>query len=66
MNKYLFYVLIFLSIALAIFNLTQVNYDRLFADSNLIPLGSAIGALAALVLLLIFDTSTKIKKKLDK
>jgi len=39
MNKYLFYVLIFLSIALAIFNLTQVNYDRLLADSNLIPLG---------------------------
>jgi len=36
------------------------------ADSNLIPLGSAIGALAALVLLLIFDASTKIKKKLDQ
>ena len=54
MNKYLFYVLIFLSVSLAIFNLTQVNYDRLLADSNLIPLGSAIGALAALVLLLIF------------
>jgi hypothetical protein len=66
MNKYLFYVLIFLSIGLAIFNLTQVNYDRFLADSNLIPLGSAIGALAALVLLLIFDASTKIKKKLDQ
>ena len=66
MNKYLFYVLIFLSVSLAIFNLTQVNYDRLLADSNLIPLGSANGALAALVLLLIFDASSKIKKKLDQ
>ena len=66
MNKYLFYVLIFLSVSLAIFNLTQVNYDGLLADSNLIPLGSAIGALAALVLLLIFDASSKIKKKLDQ
>ena len=66
MNKYLFYVLIFLSVSLAIFNLTQVNYHGLLADSNLIPLGSAMGALAALVLLLIFDASSKIKKKLDQ
>jgi hypothetical protein len=61
--KIFVYILITIASGLCVFNLTQLNSDALFEGDSLI---AAIGVLASacvIILLLILQTSLKIKSK---
>jgi hypothetical protein len=61
--KIFVYVLIVIAVGLCVFNATQLNFDALFEGDSLI---AAIGVLASacvIILLLILQTSLKIKSK---
>jgi hypothetical protein len=61
--KIFVYTLIAIAVGLCVFNITQLNSDALFEGDSLI---AAIGVLAAacvIILLLILQTSLKIKSK---
>ncbi len=61
--KIFVYILITIAAGLCVFNMTQLNFDALFKGDSLI---AAIGVLASacvIILLLILQTSLKIKSK---
>ena len=65
MKKFI-YILLFLAVALLIFNITQLNFDDLFGEESS---GSFIGILASLcviVLMFILLVSRKIQQRVNK
>lgn len=59
------YILFILSIALIVFNVTQLNFDDLFAEESVIALVGIIAAFCAIIILLIFRMSKSIVDKLN-
>lgn len=57
------YILIFLALALVIFNITLLDFDNLFHGDSLIALIGVIASLCAILILLIFRTSKAIEEK---
>lgn len=66
MNKYLSLVLILLGIALIAYNVTMLDFESPFAGDSLIALIGILAALCAILLVLIFNSSKKIQKKLEE
>ena len=56
-------ILLFLTILLVVFNLTQLNVSNLIGDENRIALICFILSLCALILILILMVSKKIKDR---
>ncbi len=66
MNKYLSIVLVVLALALIAYNVTVIDFnDPLQGDSTIAIIG-IVAALCAIVLILIFNTSKKIQKKIEE
>ncbi len=66
MNRTLTIILLVLAIALIGYNVTLVDYNNPFEGNSVIALIGILAALCAIVILLIFLTSRKIQKKVDK
>lgn len=66
MNKYLSLVLILLGIALIAYNVTMLDFESPFSGDSLIALIGIVAALCAILLVLIFNSSKKIQKKLEE
>ncbi|MDC6353346.1 MULTISPECIES: hypothetical protein [Robiginitalea] len=65
MNRILLIVLIVLALALIVFNITMVDMQDPLEGDSLVALIGIAAALCAIVLLLIYQTSRRIQKKLD-
>jgi len=65
MNKILLIVLLVLAIALIAYNVTLVDFQNPLEGNSVIALIGIVASLCALVLLLIYMTSRKIKDKID-
>ena len=66
MNRALSLILIVLAVALIAYNVTLVNFQNLFEGDSAIALIGIIASLCAIVLLLIYLTSRKIKDKMNQ
>ena len=66
MNKVLLIVLIVLALGLIAYNVTLVDFNDPLRGHSLIALIGIVAALCAIVLLLIYNTSRKIQKKIDE
>ncbi len=66
MNKTLFLILILLGIGLIAYNVTLINFENPLEGNSIIALIGIVAALCAIVLLLLFITSKKIQRTLDK
>ena len=66
MNKTFMIILIVLAVALIAYILTLVNFENLFEGNGIVALIGIAASLCAIVLLLIFITSKKIQKKVNK
>ncbi|MFK5973070.1 MAG: hypothetical protein QM485_07295 [Flavobacteriaceae bacterium] len=66
MNKILSLILIMLGIGLIAYNVTLINFENPLEGNSIIALIGIVAALCAIVLLLLFITSKKIQKTLDK
>lgn len=66
MNRILTAVLIVLAIVLMAYNTTLVNFQDPFAGESTVAMIGIVAPLCAIVLLLIFITSKKIQKKVEK
>ncbi|MDG1571339.1 hypothetical protein OZ410_03370 [Robiginitalea sp. M366] len=66
MNKYLLIVLVILALGLIAYNATMLDPENLFKGDSLVALIGIMAALCALVLLMVYQTSRKIQKKLDE
>lgn len=64
MNRTLLLVLIFIALALAIYNVTLLDFDSLFEGNSLVACIGIMASLCAILLLLIFATSKKIEQKI--
>ena len=66
MNKVLPAILIIIAIGLIAYNVTLVDYsDPLKGESTVAVIG-IVAALCAIILILIYNTSRKIKEKIDE
>lgn len=66
MSKVLSLILIVLAILLIAFNVTLVNFQNLLEGDSAIALIGIIASLCAVVLLLIYLTSKRIKDKINE
>lgn len=66
MNKTSTIVLIVFALALIAYNVTMVDFNNPFQGDSTIALIGIVASLCAVVLLLIFMTSKKIKDKLEE
>lgn len=66
MNKTLNIILIVLAIALVAYNVTLVDFENPVEGDSTIALIGIVASLSAIILLLIYRTSKKIQKKIDK
>lgn len=64
--KVFIYILMGLTVALTIFNLTQVNYSNLFEKNSAVALICSVLSLCGLLILLIFNSAKKIDQKTRK
>lgn len=58
------YILIFLALAMVIFNVTQLDFNNLFSGESVVALIGIICALCAIFIVLIFKISKSIEDKL--
>jgi hypothetical protein len=58
------YILIVIAIALVVFNLTMLNYNKPFEGNSMIALIGVVASFCAVFILLIFKMSKKIEDKL--
>ena len=65
MNKTVTIILIILALALIVYNATLIDYQQPLQGKSIIALIGIVAALCAIVLLLIYQTSKKIEKKID-
>ncbi len=66
MSKTLSLILIVLAVALIAYNVTLVNFQNPLEGNSIIALIGIIASLCAIVLLLIYITSQKIKDKMNQ
>lgn len=66
MSKTITIILITIAVALIAYNVTIVNFENPFEGDSIIALIGIIASLCAVVLLLIFISSKKIKDKLNE
>jgi ABC-type antimicrobial peptide transport system permease subunit len=66
MNKVLLTILILMALGLIAYNVTIVDFNEPLQGDSLIALIGIVAALCAIILLLIYNTSRKIQKKLDE
>ncbi len=66
MNKVLLTILILLALGLIAYNVTIVDFEKPLEGDSIIALIGIAAALCAVVLLLIYNTSRKIQKKIDE
>lgn len=66
MNKTVTIILVILALALIVYNATLVDYEKPLEGKSVIALIGIVAALCAIVLLLIYQTSKKIEKKIDE
>lgn len=66
MNRILLTVLIVLALALIVYNVTMVDMQNPLEGDSLVALIGIAAALCAIVLLLIYQTSKRIQRKLDE
>ncbi|MEJ2585365.1 MAG: hypothetical protein P8Z38_10100 [Robiginitalea sp.] len=66
MNKVLLIILIVLALGLIAYNVTIVDFTEPLQGDSFIALIGIAAALCAIVLLLIYNTSRKIQKKIDE
>ncbi len=59
-------VLIIVALLLIAYNVTLVDFENPFQENSTIALIGIVASLCAIILLLIFLTSKKIKNKVDK
>lgn len=60
------YILFILAIILIVFNVTQLNFEDLFAQDSVIAMVGIIAAFCAIIILLIFRMSKSIVDKLKE
>ena len=65
MNKTLTIVLILLAIGLIAYNVTLIDFNNVFEGNSIIALIGIMAALIAIILILVFNTSKKIQKKIN-
>jgi hypothetical protein len=65
MNKTVTIILVVLALALIVYNATLIDYQQPLEGKSIIALIGIVAALCAIVLLLIYQTSKKIEKKVD-
>ncbi|SDM14182.1 hypothetical protein [Kriegella aquimaris] len=66
MNKTLTIILITMAVLLIAYNVTLVNFENPLEGNSVIALIGIVASLCAIVLLLIYLTSKKIQKKIEK
>ncbi len=66
MNKALSIILIVLAIGLIVYNCTLIDLENPLEGNSLIALIGVFASLCAIVLLLIYNTSKKIQKKVEE
>ena len=66
MNKILLIILLLLALGLIAFNVTLIDFEKPFEGESLIALIGILAALCAVVLLLIYQTSKRIQKKVEE
>lgn len=59
-------VLMILAVALIVFNITQLNFNNLFAGDSIIALIGIVASFCAIIILLIFRMSKSIDDKLNQ
>ncbi|GMN06586.1 hypothetical protein MTsPCn5_19750 [Croceitalea sp. MTPC5] len=64
MSKTFTIILVAIALALAIYNITLLDFDHLFKGDSLIACIGILASFCAILILLIFNTSKKISKKL--
>lgn len=64
--KYFIYTLMFLSIALLVFNIFHLNFDHLFDKESSTALIGALASLCVFILMLILLVSRAIKQKSEE
>ena len=64
MSRSFIIVLVVLALALAIYNITLLDFNNLFEGDSLIACIGVMASLCAIIVLLIFNTSKKISEKL--
>ncbi|WP_291869512.1 hypothetical protein [Maribacter sp.] len=66
MNKILTIILIVLAVALIAYNVTLLDFNNLFKGNSIIALIGIMASLVAIVLILVFNTSKKIQRKINE
>lgn len=66
MKKIWILVLIVLGLALIAYNVTLVDFGNPFEGNSIIALIGIMASLCAIVLLLVYSTSKKIEKKMER
>ncbi|MEO9893697.1 hypothetical protein [Aurantibacter sp.] len=66
MNRMLSIILIVSALALIIYNVTMVNFDNPLEGNSIIAIIGILASLCAIVLILIYNTSKKIEKKIHE
>lgn len=66
MNKTLLVILLILAMGLIVFNVTLIDFEHPLEGESLIALIGILAALCAIVLLLIYQTSRRIQKKIEE
>ena len=66
MNRILLIILLILAMGLIAFNVTLIDFEHPLEGESLIALIGILAALCAIVLLLIYQTSRKIQKKIEE
>jgi uncharacterized membrane protein (DUF485 family) len=66
MNKILLLVLLLLAIALIAYNVTLIDFQNPFEGNSIVALIGIVASLCAIVLLLIYVISKKIKDKMNE
>lgn len=59
-------ILMILAAALIVFNITQLNFNNLFAGDSIIALIGIVASFCAIIILLIFRMSKSIDDKLNQ
>ena len=59
------YILIFIAIALIIFNITLLDFEHITEGNSMIALIGMAAAICAIFILLIFKTSSQLQEKIN-
>ena len=66
MNKTLTIVLIVIALGLIAYNVTLLDFNNVLEGNSIIALLGIVASLIAIVLIIVFNTSKKIEKKINE